>query len=152
MSYLYNSLTHNQETHNLCFTKKNLTFILSVYNIGNVDLLSPNYLSVSNPLNNLILQSQCQSPVMINHSEMSWNHLGVPFTHQLMPTHQQLLLQHLMPRGARQAERNTLGHSLSLPDIAGTLLFVCMLNLSEWLVNVLIIVAIIISYIKTKIR
>lgn len=85
-----------------------------------MDLLSPNYLTVSNPLSNLILQSQCQSPVMLNHSEMSWNHLGVPFTHQLMPTHQQLLLQHLMPRGARQTERNTLGHSLSLPDIAGT--------------------------------
>lgn len=118
-----------------------------------MDLLSPNYLSVSNPLNNLILQSQCQSPMMINHSEMSWNHLGVPFTHQLMPTHQQLLLQHLMPRGARQAERNTLGHSLSLPDIAGTyILFVCMLDFSDLLVNVLIIVAIIISYIKTKIR
>ncbi|XP_054269355.1 protein bicaudal C-like [Macrosteles quadrilineatus] len=74
----------------------------------NVEMLSPNCLSV----NNMFLSPHSQSPV----PELSgWNQLTVPYN-QLVPQ-QHLLLQHLLPRG--QQQHNTLGHSLSMPDIAG---------------------------------
>lgn len=78
---------------------------------------------------NMFLPPNYQPPPVIlgNGPEPNWllPQFGSPVNHHLLPTHQQLLLSHLLPKqhhtnGVPHNERNTLGHfSLSLPDIAG---------------------------------
>lgn len=78
---------------------------------------------------NMFLPPNYQPPpvIMGNGMEQNWllSQLGSPSNHHLLQTHQQLLLNHLLPRhlrtnGIQHNERSPLGHfSLSLPDIAG---------------------------------